>query len=314
MRALVTGGAGFAGRYLVRLLLKKGYDVCATFRNAPLTGEDFRDVRQEELDVTDRPALRRLCRSFKPGEVYHLAGIAVTTGKNSGLYYQVNFFGTLNLFEAIREEAPAAKVLCVSSANIYGAGQNSGQPLREDQELRPVNHYAASKAAADVACAAYVAEGLQIIRARPFNHTGPGQSTDFVCARLASQVAAVVLGQAPPVIEAGNLDVARDFTDVRDVVRAYWLLLQKGRPGEAYNVCAQRAYTIREVAALLTGQGGVGISLQTRPDLLRRADIPVLIGCREKIGRDTGWMPRIPLETTLKDTLLYWQAKLSEGK
>ena len=314
MKALVTGAAGFAGRYLVSLLLEKGYEVCATYHRAPLIGEGSRRLVQEQMDVTDRPALYRLCRNFKPDEVYHLAGIAVTTGRDAGLYYRVNFLGTVNLFDALREEAQSAKILYVSSGNIYGAVENCGQPIREEHGLNPPGHYAASKAAADVICSAYVTEGMHIIRARPFNHTGPGQSTAYVCSRLAERVAAAVLGQAPPVVETGNLDAARDFTDVRDVVEAYWLLLQKGRSGEAYNVCSQRAYSIREIAGLLAEHSGADVTFRSRPDLVRRTDIPVLLGCRDKIGRDTGWKPKIPLRTTLQDLLLYWLEKLREGK
>lgn len=314
MRALVTGAAGFAGRYLVKFLLEQGYAVIAAYHGRSPDDPVYAGAVLRQADVTEKKALDRLIAEFSPGEVYHFAGIAVTTGEDRNQYYRVNFYGTLNLFEAVREAAPRARVLYVGSAAAYGAVPPAAQPIREEQPPAPVNHYAASKAAADAAACTYAAEGLHIIRARPFNHTGPGQTTDYVCSRLAKKVAEIALGQAEPLIEAGNLDAARDFTDVRDVVRAYHLLLQHGRPGEAYNVCSEKAYSVREITRILTEIAGAKITLRSTAELQRRTDIPLLLGSAEKIRRETGWAPAIPFRQTLSDLLAWWQEALTLAK
>ncbi|WP_027718313.1 GDP-mannose 4,6-dehydratase [Desulfovirgula thermocuniculi] len=311
MRALITGAAGFAGYYLVKLLLEKGYTVCATYHRQQPKDQLFQKADVKQVDITDKKAIRSLIHEFVPDEIYHLAGLAVTIGKEPEEYYWVNFCGTLNLFEAVREAAPQARVLYVGSAAAYGAVHPEKQPITEGQFLAPLSHYAASKAAAEMAACAYAAEGLHIIRARPFNHTGPGQTTDYVCSRLAKKVAEISLGCTEPVITAGNLDAARDFTDVRDVVRAYWLLLQKGRPGEAYNVCSERAYTVRETANFLAEIAGVEINLCSSEELQRRTDIPLLLGSATKIRQETGWAPQISFRQTLADLLTWWREKLS---
>ncbi len=310
MQALVTGATGFVGHYLVKFLLEKGYTVCATYHRQKSQDPVFQKTDMKEVDVTDKKALCSLIHEFAPDEIYHLAGLAVTTGKESGKYYQVNLYGTLNLFEAVIEAAPQARVLYVGSAAAYGAVPPGRQPITEEQPLTPLNHYAASKAAADMAACAYASQGLHIVRARPFNHTGPGQTIDYVCSRLAKQIAEVILGRAEPIIIAGNLDVFRDFTDVRDVVRAYWLLLQKGRPGEAYNICSGKAYSVREIVEVLAEIGEVKITLQASPELQRRTDVLLLLGSAEKISRDTGWYPEIAFRQTLVDLLNWWKGKL----
>lgn len=307
MQALVTGASGFVGSYLVRLLLERGYEVCGTFHARRPESPEFSRVHLERVDVTDREALMRILTYFRPDEVYHLAGIAVTAGREPGAYYRVNFWGTFNLLEAAHRAVPRARVLVVASAAAYGVVEVEEQPILEEQAFRPLNHYGVSKAAADLLAYTYVAQGLQVLRARPFNHTGPGQSADFVCSSLAKQVAEVASGRRGPAIEAGNLEAARDFTDVRDVVEAYWLLLQKGQAGEAYNVCSQKAYSVREIAAMLAEAAGIEITLRSRPELRRGTDIPVLLGSREKIRRDTGWEPKIPFQRTLREMLRYWQ-------
>ncbi|MQL51384.1 NAD-dependent epimerase/dehydratase family protein [Desulfofundulus thermobenzoicus] len=342
MRALVTGAGGFVGPYLVQLLLSRGYEVFGTFRGEkpaetdsrmglagkrsfwgmPLEGTEHRHSPREIcseshpmfhpllLDITTKKSIREAMATCRPNEIYHLAALAVTTGQAPEDYYRVNFQGTFNLLQAVKEAAPNARVLYVGSANAYGVVGPDELPVKESRPLCPNNHYAASKAAAEALACAYAAEGLHVICARPFNHTGPGQSTDFVCSRLAREVAAIATGQKEPLIEVGNLDPARDFTDVRDVVEAYWLLLQKGNSGQAYNVCSERAYSIRDIMNILMEEAGVKARIESVPGLKRKVDIPVLLGSREKISRQTGWEPKIPFRETLKDVLDYWIRKL----
>jgi GDP-4-dehydro-6-deoxy-D-mannose reductase len=307
MRALVTGADGFVGRHLVKFLVDKGYEICASdcyFRSDNLYPDN---VVKKELDITDKGILYQVLGEFKPDEIYHLAGIAATTGQDRERYYQVNFQGTLNLLETLRERAQGARLLYVGSSNVYGSVPPTEQPITEERCFAPINHYAASKAAGDAAAYAYAQEGLHIIRGRPFNHTGPGQNTDFVCSRLAKLIAEIASGLAEPLINAGNLDTRRDFTDVRDIVRAYWLLLQRGLPGEVYNICSEKAYSVRQIVNMLAELGQVKIELYSRPELQRKNDIPLLLGSAGKLRRDTDWRPEIPLRQTLSDLLQCWQ-------
>jgi len=313
MRALVTGAGGFVGPYLIKLLLTRGYQVFGALHKKNLEiyrgNNNFSPVF---LDLTDLASVRDALYFSQPDEIYHLAAVAITVGIEPEMYYRVNFQGTYHLLKAVKDIVPRSRVLLASSANAYGAVKKEEIPILESHPLFPNNHYAASKAAAESLACAYFAEGLQVVRARPFNHTGPGQTTDYVCSRLAKEVAEIALGNKEPVIEAGNLDSARDFTDVRDVVEAYWLLLQKGVEGEAYNICSQRAYSIREIINILTGLAGIKANVNSVPALKRRMDIPVLIGSKDKIYLDIGWAPKIKFEDTLKDILDFWLWQLKK--
>lgn len=314
MRALITGAGGFVGRYLANLLAGKGYEVLAAYHRRRPDDSVSVAVGLRQIDISDKDSIRRVIRESAPDEIYHLAGIAIAVGEAAERYYHVNFLGTLNVFEAVREVAPRARVLYVGSAAAYGAVPPSFQPIGERQALMPITHYAASKAAADAAACAYCAEGVHIVRARPFNHTGPGQTVDYVCSRLAREAAEIAVGSSPPVITAGNLDAARDFTDVRDVVRAYWLLMQHGRPGEAYNVCSGKAYVVKEIVATLAEIAEREIALRSLTELRRKADTLTLVGSPERIHRETGWHPELPFRRTLAEMFQWWQAELSKGR
>jgi len=252
MKALVTGATGFVGQYLVKYLIQKGYEVTGTFFSSTGRAFEINGVAYRYLNLNDNiENIYSILLEEKPDEIYHLAAIAATNEANYEGYYSVNFYGTLNLYDAVKKSGLDVKILYVGSANVYGNVPLERQPITESEELRPLNHYAVSKASADLLSYRYFCEGLNIIRARPFNHTGSGQTDKFVCPKIAKQIIAIKNGSADHV-NLGNTETKRDFTDVRDVVRAYWMVLQEGRSGEAYNICSKQAYSVKEIIDMLT--------------------------------------------------------------
>lgn len=301
MRALVTGAGGFVGHHLAEHLATAGDEVITTDRSI------------DGLDITDAPALLEAFRRTRPEVVYHLAGASDVGGSWSTpqATFRSNAEGTLNILWAARESG-VERVLTVGSADVYGKVGEADLPIVEDLAMRPVSPYAASKAAADhVALQANLGYGQHVIRARPFNHLGPGQSNRFVAAALAERVA-INERAAESMVKVGNLSPRRDFTDVRDVVQAYRLLVEHGRAGEVYNVCSGRAIAVRTLAEQLLSLAMIPMELVTDPDLERPVDIPVLLGDDSRIRADTGWTPEIPLEVTLRD-LLDDRRRLVEG-
>jgi GDP-4-dehydro-6-deoxy-D-mannose reductase len=290
VRALVTGGHGFVGRWLVSHLEEQGADVTAT---------------GEEVDVTDADKVRDFVADLAPDAVFHLAGQA-SVGRSwdaPSRTFAVNALGTLHVLDAARRLAPAPRVLVVSSAEVYGAVTPDELPLREDTPPRPVSPYAASKAAAEViAQQAARGYGLRVVIARPFNHIGPGQSPAFVVAALAKRIVDAQRDGATK-IEMGNPTARRDLTDVRDVVRAYALLIDHGEPGEVYNVATGQDVRIGDLAEMLVAAAGGGIEVVTDAVDARPADVPVLRGDPSKLRAATGWTPQVPLEQTLGDVL-----------
>jgi len=318
MRALVTGAAGFVGGHLVEHLRASGDDVACTDRTSG------------GPDLLDAASIRQLVEEVRPEVVYHLAGQADVGGSwdSPVQTLRTNAEGTLILLDAVRV-LDGARVVTVSSADVYGVVDPDDLPTRESAPLRPVSPYAASKAAADLlALQAHLGHGLDVVRARSFNHLGPGQSDRFVCSALASRIAAAELAGEDS-IRVGNLDALRDFTDVRDVVRAYRCLALDGRPGAAYNVCTGTTVSIREVAERLveiagldrSGEGPDGsdgsrlegpnqIRLLDDPSLHRPVDVAVSCGDPTAIRSDTGWQPELSLDRTLVDLLEYWRERL----
>ena len=292
MKALVTGARGFVGTHLMAHLEAAGDDAVATDRTI------------DDLDILDAPALLQLFRKVQPEVVYHLAGAADVGGSwdTPGATFRANAEGTLNVLWAARETG-VERVLAVGSADVYGKVTPEDLPLTEESPLRPVSPYAASKVASDaVAYQAFLGHGQQVVRTRPFNHLGPGQSDRFVAPALAARVAANERS-GEQVLKAGNLSPQRDFTDVRDVVRAYRLMVEKGTSGEVYNVCSGTAVAISDLAEQLIAMATVPMRLEADPDLQRPVDIPVLRGDASRLRADTGWQPQIPLATTLADLL-----------
>lgn len=312
-RVLITGADGFVGRWLTKFLIERGADVMGLGLHPPKERTPWDSCRYEVCDVTDREGLFCLVDDFRPHWVFHLA--AQSSVKRSweepDLTFRVALFGQEYLFRALLESGLDPVVLVACSAEEYGVVDEGELPLAEEQPLRPTSPYALSKVIQDYhAQFAYRSLGLRTIRARAFNVTGPGQPSHFVVADFARQIAEVESGLRKPLMEVGNLDARRDFCDVRDLVRAYLLLADRGRPGEAYNICSGVDRTIKSVLDELVAMSEVPIQVEVDPAKFRKVDVPVLRGDPRKIERETGWRAAIPFEKTLKDTLEWWRKKI----
>lgn len=291
MRALVTGAEGFVGRHLSAHLLESGDEV---------VGVD----RFEGPDLLDPEGLVELLSRHSPEVVYHLGGWSDVGASWDSPFdcFRVNAEGTFNLLEACRTTG-APRVLVVSSADVYGRVTADDLPISEDAPYRPVTPYAASKIAADeLAHQAWLGHGLETIRVRAFNHLGPGQTTRFVAPAIAERIA-INERNDTDVVAVGNLTPRRDITDVRDVVRAYRMLVVSGRPGQAYNVCTGVDLSVGELAERLVAMARRPMTVQADPALQRPVETPVLRGDNTRLRADTGWSPSIPIEQTLADVL-----------
>lgn len=299
MRALVTGAGGFVGTHLVTHLQECGDTVHRT------------DTAIDGLDITDVEGVSKLLGETQPDVIYHLAGWADVGASwaNPAAAFRVNADGTLNVLLAALEHG-IDRVLIVSSADVYGVVDEASLPITEDTPLRPVSPYAASKVAADfLGLQAYLGRGLAVLRVRAFNHLGPGQTDKFVAPALASRIARNEL-EGSDEIPIGNLSARRDFTDVRDVVRAYRMIVTGGEPGEVYNVCSGRDVAVSELADELLAHASRQMHFVTDESLLRPVDVPVLRGDHAKLTAATGWEPQIALERTLADLLDDWRRRL----
>ncbi len=291
-RAFVTGGAGFAGRHLLDLL---------PGAIAP---------SREQLDLLDADAVRAAVHESAPETVWHLAALA-SVGRSWQAPAETlsqNLAMTANLLEAVRAEAPAATFVLIGSGEVYGPPQRL--PVDEDAPLRPQNPYAVSKAAVDLLGGQYAdAHGLRVVRLRPFNHAGPGQGDDYVIGTLTRQVAAAeAAGNEEAVVRTGNPDSARDFSDVRDVARAY-LAAAELDPG-VYNVASGRAVSVRELIELVQAAARIPVRHEVDPARVRAHDVPEVRGSVERLRAATGWAPEIPLEQTVADTLEGWRRQV----
>lgn len=286
----MTGSRGFVGTWLVRHLVDAGDDV---------VGLDT------EVDVTDPGSLSAAVTRIAPDAVCHLAAQA-SVGRSwtqARATFEVNTVGVLNLLDAAAALAHPPRILLVSSAEVYGRVSADELPIGEEHPFRPASPYAASKASAELlGLQAWLGSGLEVIRVRPFNHTGPGQVADYVVPALAQQVAQAARSGADH-LSVGNLAARRDLTDVRDVVRAYRLLLTDGRPGEVYNVCRGQSVLIEDVARRLLVLAGVDLPLVVDPDRMRPVDVPDLRGDPSRLRETTGWTPVIEFDRTLQDVL-----------
>jgi len=290
MRALITGGKGFVGQWLAAHLAEEGDDVA---------------VIDLETDVADGAAVRRVMGDVRPDAVFHLAAMTHVgeSWENPSQVLRVNVLGTAEILAAARGVRPDARVLVVSSAEVYGIVTPDQLPLGEETAAVPASPYAASKLAAEaVALQAWRGYDQSVIVVRPFNHIGPGQSPNFFVPAMARRIVEA-RRTGIPALPVGTLTTRRDFTDVRDVVVAYRLLIEKGVSGEVYNVCTGVDVSMSEVAAQLMALASAELTLETDPDLVRPVDVPVLRGDGTRLREATGWVPRIPLATTLADVL-----------
>lgn len=297
MKILVTGCNGFVGRHAVALLQQRGHEVIGSDVQpaSPLP------VIYRQMNICDKDLVFQIMAELQPEAILHLGGIAFVpvARENPQIVFQVNTIGTLNILDTMRTIAASARLLVASSAEVYGTA-HAAMPLTEDAPCQPNNIYGIAKAAADHAARLYADDHhLHLMVARPANHIGVGQSPNFVVSSFASQLAAIA-GGAPAVMRVGNLDQQRDFTDVRDVVRAYALLLEQGQDGCTYNIASGATVTIREILQILCGIAGVSPRIEVDPALFRPlAYHPAYDTSR--IRSHVGWMPEIPLSDTLRD-------------
>ncbi len=314
MKVFITGIAGFAGSHLARLALDEGAEVVGTtLPGAPVTNLAAiqTSVQAIPCDLTEPGEAAAVLAEIRPDRVFHLAGASVvgTSWAQRADVLRQNLEGTFQLFEGLR--AMPAPCLLVSSAELYGAVPEGAQPITEAQPVRPLSPYALSKACQEAYASYYVrAERLPIAIVRAFNHIGPRQGPGFVCSDIGRQVAAIDKGLAPPVLEVGTLTTRRDFTDVRDMVRAYWLCLEHATPGEVYNAASGRAVAIREVVDAFLALAGRPIEVRVAPERVRPIDLPLLLGDAGRLRALTGWKPEIPLEQSLADVLTDWRSRV----
>lgn len=309
--ALVTGAAGFAGRHLVaELESSTNWEIVGLARKAVRIGDRTRPVA---CDLRDAELLGRVMRRYRPDVIFHLAAQSYVPKSiaDPGATLANNILGQVNLLEAVLAVEIQPRILIVSSSEIYGAVQPAELPIDECAALRPGNPYAVSKATQDLLGYQYVVtHGLDIVRARPFNHSGPGQSDRFVLSGFARQIAEAEIGKVEPTILTGNLDAERDFLDVRDVVRAYLLMIEAGDRGDVFNVASGLPRRIGDLLEELVACSRVPLTTRVDPARMRPSDVPVIFGSSKVLRDRTSWRPEYPIEQTLADTLDYWRGFL----
>lgn len=314
MNVLITGITGFVGHHLATVLRARGDVLHALVRDAAAEAVPA-GVRVHAGDVRDLDAVRAAVDASSPGAVVHLAG-ASSVGRSFAeplATWDVNLGGTLAVLEAVRLSGAPIRVLAVTSGEVYGRVGGGDLPVDGDTPLSPVSPYGASKAAADLAVAQYHhGYGLDAVRVRAFNHVGPGQDPRFVIPSIARQLAEAerAPGDDPVELRVGNVATRRDFTDVRDVVEAYALLLERGDPAHPYLVCSGRSVPIAELIDGLAGMCRKEVRIVSDPQLRRGGELPDLYGSPARVAADTGWRPRIPLRQTLSDSLEWWRTRL----
>lgn len=314
-KGLVIGAAGFVGSYLIREMRANGMEAYAT--KLPHESLENVDAAVCDLDIMDKDAVTALLFEIRPDYIFHLAAQSSVglAWKKPGLTVDVNIKGSVNVMDAVRELFYKPRVLLIGSGEEYGHIEPGETPIRETNLLRPGNIYAATKACQSMIGNIYArAYDMEIMMVRAFNHIGPGQASMFVVSDFCRQVAEIETGMREPVMKVGNLAAKRDFTDVRDVVKAYVKLIALGEAGENYNVGSGRARAIQDILDLIVSKSKAEIKVEIDPNKLRPVDVPIIEADIAKINKLTGWKPEIPLEQTIQETLDYWRSALSQGE
>lgn len=313
MNVFVTGATGFVGGYLVEYLISLGYCVFGTtFPQKPEECDIAEGAYIEHLDLKNEKDVDNCIRAAKPDWIFHLAAVSNVgySWKNRRETLETNIMGTFNLMEAVRRIFPSSRTLFISSSDVYGKIPERNKALSEEDVVKIMSPYAFTKLSGELMMDFYgQIEGLDVVIARPFPHTGPGQNPDFVCSDWANQVARIEKQLAEPIIRVGNINISRDFSDVRDVVKAYKLLMERGKKNQIYNISSGTAVSLKEILDKILSFSPISIQIEKDKKRLRKADISELWGDNSKILKETSWKPEIPLEKTLKDLLDYWRSQ-----
>jgi len=317
MKVLITGITGFAGSHLVDYLLENTNAEIHGIQRWRSRTENVDHVADKismyECDMRDAHSVTNVIKEVRPDRIFHLAAqsLVPASWKSPAETLSTNVLGQLNIFEAVKRVGISPRIQIAGSSEEYGLVLEDELPVKETNPLRPLSPYAVSKVSQDMMGYQYFKSfGMDIVRTRAFNHTGPRRPPVFVCSDFARQLVQVEIGARKPEIRVGNLDAKRDFTDVRDVVVAYWLALEKGKAGEVYNICSGSCYRIADVLDMLVDITGVKVKITQDETRMRPSDVPVLQGDNSKFCGLTGWKPRIPFEKTLSDLVEFWREAL----
>jgi GDP-4-dehydro-6-deoxy-D-mannose reductase len=316
-KALITGVTGFVGSHLAEYLLSKNMEIYGTVRWRSKT-ENIENIKNKikllETDMRDGHSLEVVINESQPDYIFHLAAQSFVpmSWRAPADTLETNIIGTVHLFEAVRKSKLNPKIHIAGSSEEYGMVYQNELPIKESNPLRPLSPYGVSKIAQDkIAYQYHKSYGLKTVVTRAFNHTGPRRGDVFVTSNFSKQIVEIEKNIRKPVISVGNLNAKRDFTDVRDMVKAYWLALQKGDPGEVYNICSGKAITIKSVLNMLIELSAAkDIKIEEDEKRMRPSDVEVLEGDCSKFKEKTGWEQAIPLEQTMKDILEYWRGKV----
>lgn len=306
MRSLITGSGGFVGKYLIDFLKSQGHEVFGIERHY-----DTSEIKTFVGDILDKEFLKKVFEEVNPDYIFHLAAQAsvALSFKEPEITMKINVEGTRNIFDTVLEVCPDSKILLTCSADSYGL-PNSLEPITEEHPSKALNPYAESKILAEKLAIEYVKKNsLKVIITRSFPHTGPGQSEMFVCSSFAKQIAENEKNNKTT-IKVGNLDAKRDFLDVRDVVKAYSLALEKCKSGVPYNISSGKAYSIKEILDMLLSMSSIKMKIELDPERMRPSDIPILLGDSTRFKQQTNWKPDIKFEQTLKDLLEWWRQRI----
>ncbi len=317
-RVLITGINGFVGSHLAEYILSNNFgEIYGLIRNKDVEKENISSIlnkiHMKECDINDAYSVKQVIEDVEPDILFHLAAQSYVPSSWSSPVetMQTNVIGSMNIFEAVRNSKLDTIIQIAGSSEEYGMVYEKEVPITEDNPLRPLSPYGVSKVAMDLLGYQYhQSYGLKIIRTRAFNHTGPRRGEVFVTSNWAKQIAMIEAKKQEPIIRVGALDPIRDFTDVRDMVRAYWLATQKGKFGEVYNICSGKGILMKDLLNLLLSLSKIKPKIEKDPARMRPSDVKILLGSCKKFNKETGWKAEIPFEKTMEDLLNYWREKI----